>query len=57
MITSLNPAIKKPDQGLTDFQTDINTAAYATLDIEQLISHTRPALVDTIILYRALMEE
>ena len=32
---------------LSDFQTGIGTAAYATLDMEQLISHTRTALVDT----------
>ena len=32
---------------LSDFQTGIGVAAHATLDTEQLISHTWAALVDT----------
>ena len=34
------------DQSLSDFQTGYG-ATHATLDTEQLISHTRTALVDT----------
>ena len=44
---TLNPANKKTDQNLSDFQTGTDAAAHATLDIEQVISHTRAALVDT----------
>ena len=36
------------DQSLFDFQTGIAAAAHATLDTEQLISHTRATHVDTI---------
>ena len=36
------------DQSLSDLHTGIVAAAYATLDTEQLISHTRTALADTI---------
>ena len=43
---TLNPAYRKMDQ--SDFQTDIGVAACANLDMEQLNSHTRAALVDTI---------
>ena len=32
-------------QNLSDFQTGIGAVAHATLDTEQLISHTRTALV------------
>ena len=32
----------------SDFQTGIGVAAYPTMDTEQLISHTRTAVVDTI---------
>ena len=45
---TLTPANRKADQGLLDFQTGIGTAAHANVDMEQLISHTRVALVDTI---------
>ena len=45
---TLNPANKRTDQCLSDFQTGIGTAAQATLDTEQLISCTRSVLVDTI---------
>ena len=45
---TLNPANKRIDQSLSDFQTGIIAAAPATLDTEQLISHTRTAVVDTI---------
>ena len=44
---TLNPANKRTDQAISDFQTGIGTAAYATLDTEQLISHIRTTLVDT----------
>ena len=33
---------------LSDFETGIGAAPYATLDTTQLISHTRTVLVDTI---------
>ena len=33
---------------VTDFQTGINEAADATLQTEQVISHTRTAIIDTI---------
>ena len=45
---TLNPAYKKADQSLSDFQTGIGVVAHATLDMEQFIPHTRTALVDTI---------
>ena len=45
---TLNPANKRTDHSLSDFQTDIGEVAYATLDTGQLISHTRIVLVDTI---------
>ena len=38
----------RTDQTLSDFQTGISAASPAILDTEQLISHTRTALVDTI---------
>ena len=44
----LNTANKRTDQRLSDFQTIIGVAAYASLDTEQLISHTRAASDDTI---------
>ena len=37
----------KTDQSLSDFQTGIGVGAHATVDTEQLISHTGVALVDT----------
>ena len=36
---TLNPANRKADQSLSEFQTGIGAAAHATLDMEQLISH------------------
>ena len=45
---TLNPANEKTDQSLPDFQTCIGVVAHATLDIEQVISHARTALIDTI---------
>ena len=45
---TLNPANNNIDQSLSDFQTGIGTAAHATLDTEQYISHTSTGLVDTI---------
>ena len=45
---TLTPANRKADQSLSDLQTGVGAAAYATLDTEQLISHLRVALVDTL---------
>ena len=45
---TLNPANKKNDQSLSDFQTGIGVATHATLDAEYLISHIKTALVDKI---------
>ena len=45
---TLTPANRKADKSLSAFQTGIGAAAYATLDMEQLISHLRVATVDTI---------
>ena len=45
---TLNSANRKADQSLSDFQTGVGAAAYATLDTEQLICHFRVALVDTL---------
>ena len=45
---TLNAANKRADQSLLELLTDIGTAAHATLDTEQLISHTRIAFIDTI---------
>ena len=44
----MNPDNKKMDQSLSDFQTGFGVTAHATLDMKQLISHTRTALVYTI---------
>ena len=44
----MNPANNRIAQSLSDFQTGIGAAAHTTLDTEQLISHTRTALVDTL---------
>ena len=45
---TLNSANRKADQFLSDFQTGDGATAHATLDMEQLISHLRVALVDTL---------
>ena len=45
---TLTPAKRKADQSLSEFQTDIVAAAHAILKTEQLISHLRVVLVDTI---------
>ena len=45
---TFTPANRKADQSLTEFQTGISAAAHATLYMEQLISHLRVALVDTV---------
>ena len=42
---NLNAANKRIDQSISDLQAGIGTAVYATLDKEQLISHTRTDLV------------
>ena len=45
---TLTFANRKADQNLSDFQTGVSAAVHATLDTEQLISHLRVALVDTL---------
>ena len=45
---TLNPAKRKKDQSLSDFQAGIDVTTHATLDTEQLISHARTAVVNTI---------
>ena len=45
---TLTSANRKVDQSLSDLQTGVGAAAHATLDIEQLISHLRVALLDTL---------
>ena len=45
---TLNSANRKADQSLSDFQTGVGATAHATLDMEQLISCLRVALVDTL---------
>ena len=45
---TLNASNKKTGQSLSDFQTGIGAAAYATLDTEQLISHIRTVFVDNV---------
>ena len=45
---TLSPADRKADHTLSEFQTGIVAGAHATLDREQLISHLRVSLVDTI---------
>ena len=45
---TLTPVNRKTDQSLSEFQTGIGAAAHAILDTEQLISHIRVSLVDTI---------
>ena len=45
---TLTPANRKADQSLTEFQTGIGAAAHATFNIEQLISHLRVALANTL---------
>ena len=45
---TLTSANRKADQSLSDFQTGVGAAAHATLDREQLISHLKVALVDTL---------
>ena len=44
----MTPANRKTDQSLSEFQSGIGAVAHATLNTEQLISHIRDALVDTI---------
>ena len=39
---------RKAGQSLSDLQTGVVAAAYATLDTEQLISHLRATLLDTL---------
>ena len=45
---TVNPANRKADRRLPEFLTDIGTGDHATLNTEQLISHIRVAVVDTI---------
>ena len=42
----MSSANRKVDQSLSDLQTGVGAAAHGTLDIEQLISHLRVALLD-----------
>ena len=44
----MNPANRKADQSLSEFQSSFGAASFDTLDMEQLISQLRVALVDTI---------
>ena len=43
---TLNPSNTKTEQSLYDFNTDIGAAGHATMDMQQLNSHTRTLLVD-----------
>ena len=45
---TLTSASRKADQSLSDLQTGVGAAAHTTLDNEQLISHLRVALLDTL---------
>ena len=45
---TLTSANSNADQSLSEFQTGIGAAAHTTLDTEQLISHLKVALVDTL---------
>ena len=45
---TLTFANRKADQSLSDLQTGVGAAAHATLDTEQLISHLRVALIDSL---------
>ena len=45
---TLNSANRKADQSLSDFQSGVGATAHPTVDMEQLISHLRVALVDTL---------
>ena len=45
---TLNSANRKANQSHSDFQTGVGATAHATLDTEQLTSHFRVALVDTL---------
>ena len=45
---TLNSGNRKVDQSLSDFQTGVGAAAYATLDMEHVICHLWVALVDTL---------
>ena len=44
---TLNPGNKRTES-LSDFQTGIGAAVYATLDTEWHISHTKTAVLDTV---------
>ena len=46
--TTLTFANRKVVQSLSDLLTGVGAAAHATLDTEQLISHLRVALLDTL---------
>ena len=46
---TLNPANKRTDWSVCDFQTGISVVAHSILDRKQLISYTRASLVDTIV--------
>ena len=44
----MTSANRKADQSLSDLETGVGAAAHATLDTEQLISHLRDTLLDTL---------
>ena len=45
---TLTSANRKADQSLSELHTGVGAAAHFTLDTEQLISHLRVALLDTL---------
>ena len=45
---TLSSANRKADQSLSDLQTGVGAAAHAIHDTEQLISHLRVGLLDTL---------
>ena len=45
---NLTSAYRKADQSLSDMQTGVGVAAHAILDKEQLISHLRVVVLDTL---------
>ena len=45
---NLTSAYRKADQSLSDLKTGVGAATHATFDTEQLISHLRVAVLDTL---------
>ena len=54
---TLNPAKRKADQSLSEFQTGIGVAAHATLNTEHLISHIGVSLLILFPFYQILRED